>query len=93
MPRSEAEPVSRRDRGEIRQRAVLECVELERTRIFRLAAGRIVAAAHQDRGLVSRRGADLVSIDAGIGLARLAHGVAEGTVALMRCTVTLLGSL
>jgi hypothetical protein len=43
MPRPEAEPVSRRDRGEIRQRAVLECVELERAGIFRLAAGGIVA--------------------------------------------------
>jgi hypothetical protein len=53
MPRPEAEPVSGRDRGEVRQRAVLECVELERTRIFRLAAGGIVAAAHQDRGLIS----------------------------------------
>src|SRR4029079_15220687 len=45
MPRPEAEPVPGRDRGEVRQRAVLEYVELERTRIFRFGAGGIVAAA------------------------------------------------
>src|SRR4029079_6166566 len=82
MPRAEAEPVSGRDRGEVGQRAVLECVEVERAGMFRLAAGGIVAPAHQDRRLVSRRGAELVSIDAGIGLARLAHRLAEGAIAL-----------
>src|SRR5262249_56648860 len=50
MARAEAEPVAGRDRGEVREHAVLEAEELEGTRILRLAGGRVVAARHHDRG-------------------------------------------
>src|SRR5262249_69400 len=44
MARPETEPVARRDRGEVRERAVLEAKHLERAGILRLGAGGIVAA-------------------------------------------------
>src|SRR5215510_7428146 len=39
VPRSEAAPGSRRDRGEVGQSAAVDRKDLERARIFRLAAG------------------------------------------------------
>src|ERR1700716_4419013 len=82
MPRAEAEPGPGRDRGDVAQHAVLEAVDLERAGVLGLAGGGIVAARHQDRGLVPRRGENLVGVYAGIWLAWLAHHVAERAVAL-----------
>src|SRR5262249_59336807 len=82
MPRPEAEPGSGRNRREVRQRAALETEELERAGILGLAAGGIVAARDQDCGLVPRRHADLMAVDAGIERARLAHRLADGAVAV-----------
>ena len=82
MPRPEAEPGSGRDRGQVRQRAALEAEKLERAGILRLATGGVVAARDQDRGLVSRRRADLMPVDAGIELVRLAYRFADGAVAV-----------
>src|SRR5262249_48917515 len=39
MPRSEAVPGSRRDRGKVAQRAAVKCKDLERTGIFQFAGG------------------------------------------------------
>src|SRR5262249_15839943 len=50
--------------------------------ILGLAAGGVVAARDQDCGLVSRRHADLMAVDAGIELAGLAHRLADGAVAV-----------
>ena len=80
MPRSEAQSGSRRDRGEVRQRAVLEFEQLERAGILGLAAGGVIAARDQDRRPVSRRRADLMPVNAGIELARLAHRLANGAI-------------
>jgi hypothetical protein len=82
MARPEAQPVSRRDRSEVRQHAALECEHLKRAGILGLTAGGVVAARDQDRRLISWRGANLVRIDAGIELARLAHRLAEGAIAI-----------
>src|SRR5438034_2528961 len=82
MPRPEAKPGSRRDRSQIRQRTAFESEELERAGILRLATSRVVAARNQDRGLVSGRRADLMPIDAGIELVRLAYRFADGAVAV-----------
>ena len=82
MPRPKAEPGSGRDRSQVRQRAALEAEKLERAGILRLAAGGVVAARDQDRGLVSRRRADLMPVDAGIELVRLAYRFADGAVAV-----------
>src|SRR6516165_5640395 len=82
MPRPEAEPSPGRNRRQVRQRAALESEELERARILGFAAGGVVAARDQDRGLVSRRRADLMPVDAGIELAGLAHRLTDGAVAV-----------
>src|SRR5215813_9937821 len=82
MPRPEAEPSPGRNRCEVRQRAALEFEELERAGILGFAAGGVVAARDQDRSLVSRCRADLMPVDAGIKLARLAHRLADGAVAV-----------
>src|SRR5262249_33541953 len=93
MPRSEAVSGSRRDRGKVAQRAAVKCKDLERAGIFQFAVGGVVAARHQDCGAVSRRRADLMPIDAGIGLGGLSHASPIEPSRLMWCTVTLLGAL
>src|SRR6516225_2940882 len=82
MPRPKAEPGSGRDRSQVRQRAALEFEELEHAGILRLAAHGVVAARDQDRGLVSWRRADLMPVDAGIALVRLAYRFANGAGAV-----------
>ena len=81
VPRPEAEPAAGRDRGEVGQRAVLECVDLERARVLRLAWRGVVAARHQDRGPVAGGRAHLMRVNAGVGLARLADRTADRAVA------------
>src|SRR5262249_29660801 len=82
MPRSEAVSGSRRDRGKVAQRAAIECKDLERAGIFRLAVGGVVAACDQDCGAVSRRRADLMPIDAGIELVGLAYRFTDRAIAI-----------
>src|SRR5262245_27460767 len=82
MARAEAKPASRRDRSQACERAALECEELERAVILGLAMRGVVAARDQDRGLVARRGADLMPVDPGIEFAGLAHRLADGAIAV-----------
>ena len=80
MTRPEAVAAIGCDRAAVGKLAVLETEHLQRAGIFRLAACRIIAARHQDRRIVCRRGADLVREDAAIGLLRLLHFLADGAI-------------
>jgi hypothetical protein len=62
------------------QHAVLEREHFDGAGVFRLPAGGVVAARHQERGPVRWRGADLVGVDAGVRLCRLVHQIAERAV-------------
>ena len=66
----------------LRQHAIVEAECLDRAGIFRLAGVGIVAARHQQHGAVSRRGEDLMRIDAGIEFCRLRDRRADRAVGI-----------
>src|SRR5262245_18427267 len=63
MARPEAQAARGCHRSEVLQRAVLECEELERARVFGFSIGGVVAARDQDRRVVVSRRADLMRVD------------------------------
>ena len=66
VARTKAITAVRRDRGAVRELAVLEREQFERAGVFRLVLGLVIAAADQDRRVVGGRHADLVREDAAI---------------------------
>ena len=80
MARPEAETALGRDRDAVGELAVLEREEFQRAGIFRLVLVLVVAAAHQDRGVVVRRGANLVGENSAIERCRLLDLLAEAAV-------------
>src|SRR5258707_12689478 len=69
-----------RNRGPVGELAVLEAEYLQRARILRPAAGRIVAAGHQNGGIVRGRGANLVRENAAIEDRGLLHFLPDGPI-------------
>src|SRR5258708_10168189 len=78
MARPEAVAAVWRNRGPVGELAVLEAEYLQRARILRPAAGRIVAAGHQNGGIFRGRGANLVRENAAIDDRGLLNFLADG---------------
>src|ERR1700743_1149159 len=82
MARPEAETAVGRDRGAVGELAVLEGEEFQRAGILWLVPGLVVAAAHQDRGVVIRRGANMGGENPAIERGRLRHLFAEAAIGI-----------
>src|SRR5229473_3200343 len=80
MPRPEPHAVAGLDRRRVGQYAILETKDLERTRVYRIVAGRVVAACDQDDVAIVGRGADLVRVFSGVELVRLGDALSERAV-------------
>jgi len=77
---SEAVAAPRSDRRPVRELAVLETENLERTGIFRFAGSGIVAAGNENRRFAGRHYADLVRKDSNVQSRYLFHLVSDGSI-------------
>src|SRR5579862_4919032 len=80
VPRPEAVATIWLDLSQIRQHAVLEAVDMQRTGVFGLVCFAVLSACHDDDGLVARRRADLMKVDALLQIVRLGHLVADAAI-------------
>src|SRR6202042_3858181 len=71
VPRPESVAAVRLNLSQVRQHAVVETVNMQRTGVFRLAAFGIVAARDDQHGLVARRRPDLMEVNTLLQIVRL----------------------